>query len=226
MKIERVYIETELQALEKGIVGSTAVVERLRANLNSINTQIADAQGRLTKSAAHRKEFALNAKLGDPQAIAHLAKARSEEATAEADLKDLSVALDDSSQSLQEAQAAAASAHRALAKFEADGLKRERINLAGEIDGVIAKLAKLLAEFDDIGAEIAAKEPAPANVHGISLDNSGVIGLRRVAAAMPASIKRLYPGAHHDEIQKMPLMASESRLWNLPTLALVETKVA
>jgi chromosome segregation ATPase len=226
MKIERVYIETELQTLEKGIVESTAVVERWRANLNSINTQIADAQARLAKAAAHRKEFALHAKLGNAQASADLAKARAEQVVAEADLKDLSVALDDTNLQLHEAEAAAASANRALAKFEADGLKRERIVLAGEIDSAIAELARLLAEFDDLGAAITAKEPAPANIHGMPGDNSGVIGLRRVAAALPTSMKRLFPGAHHDEIQKMPLMTSESRIWNLPTLAPVETKAA
>jgi chromosome segregation ATPase len=225
LKIERVYIETELQILQKGITESAAGVERWRANLDLINTQIADANARLTKAAGARKEFALAAKLGDAKAIADLASARAEQASAEADLKDLSVALDDTSRALQEAQAAAASAHRAVAKFEADGLKRERINLAGEIDKVIAKLASLLAEFDDLGAEIAAKEPAPTNML-ITPDNSGVVGLRRIAASMPDSIKRLYPGANFDEMPKLPLMMSEARVWNLPSVAPAETKAA
>ena len=216
MKIERVYTETELQTLEKGIVESTAVVERWRANLNSINTQIADAQARLAKAAAHRKEFALHAKLGNAQASADLAKARAEQAIAEADLKDLSVALDGTNQQLHEAEAEAAKASRALARFEAEGLKRKRVHLAGKIDDAIAEFARLLAEFESLGEDIANIEPAPANLHGMPATNhDAAIGWRRLRAAMPAFIQKLYPGSHHDEMPKMDLKTAESRFWNL-----------
>jgi chromosome segregation ATPase len=203
------------QHLEQEIAKAIVVVEKWKANQNSIEAQIANANARLAKAAAHRKEFALDASLGNAKAVAEIAKARTEHAVADGDLKDLAVALDGAAQRLVEAEAEARKANRALAKFEAEALKHQRIHMAGSIDGAIADLTRLLAEFESLGEDIANKDAAAPNIHGMSSDNSQAIGWRRVAAAMPASMARLYPGAHHDEIQKMPLALSEARFWNL-----------
>jgi hypothetical protein len=226
MNIERIIVEVpELQRLEGQIIEANAVAEQWRTNQSSINTQIASARAIIESADADRKRLALAASLGDPEATGALAKARAAHTASVSDLADLGHALDEAAAKLSEAQAEAVNAHRALAKFEAAGLKRERVNLAGEIDSVIAKLASLLSEFDDIGAEIAAKEPLQQNMFG-SLTNDGAIGLRRVRAALPKLFDRIFPNAQFDEQKKEALAISEARHWNLPPEQPAEEKAA
>src|SRR5258705_9788864 len=54
----------------------------------------------------------------------------------------------------------------------------------------------------------------PRNMHGMN-NHEGAVGARRVRAALPAFVQKLYPGSLHDEMKKEPLAVTEARFWNL-----------
>jgi hypothetical protein len=55
----------------------------------------------------------------------------------------------------------------------------------------------------------------PENMHGM-INHEGAVGLRHVAAALPAFVQKLFPRSLHDEQKKEPLATTEARFWNLP----------
>lgn len=205
-------------ALEKAVADTSLAACEWVANRAKIEAQISDADARRAKASELRQRHALNASLGDPHAISEIAKARSDSATAEGDLRDLQQAMIAAGVRLVEAENEAKIARSHLARFEVEILQRERIDVAGEIDKAIAQLAALCSRYEKLGREIINMPDAMAvlpNMHGIS-NFDGAMGARRLRAALPAFVQTLYPGSNHDEQKKEPLAMSEARFWNLP----------
>jgi hypothetical protein len=89
---------------------------------------------------------------------------------------------------------------------------REGVLLAGELDVAIANFARLYDKYEKLGREIVNTPDAlPQNMHGMV----NYEGARRVAAALPPFVQKLFPGSLHDEMKKEPLAISEARHWNL-----------
>ena len=208
--------------LEHAITEAAKRVASWTANAKKIEQQIAAAKGRIATADNQRKQSALAASLGDRAAIGELAAARAVHATAVGDLADLGHALNDAAAKLWEAEAEAKGARNALAKFEADVLKRKRVALAGEIDKTVATLASQYREYEQIGNEIVNTDPLPLNLHGMN-NAEGAAGARRIRAAVPKLLEQVFQSAAHDEQKKEPLATTEARFWNLPP---VETSTA
>jgi hypothetical protein len=202
--------------LDKAVADTAKTVESWRSNIKAIEAQIADANSRLEKSEAHRIRFALDASLGNAQAITEIAKARAEQSAAAGDVNDLSHALSQGKAMLIAAEGEAKRARNNLAKFMAEVLMRKRVDVAGQLDIVIADFARLYGEYDRLGGQIVNMPDAmPQNMHGMS-NHEGAVGARRVRSALPAFLERVFPNALHDEQQKESLAVSEARFWNLP----------
>lgn len=200
--------------LEHAITEAAKRVASWTANAKKIEQQIAAAKGRIATADNQRKQSALAASLGDRAAIGELAAARAVHATAVGDLADLGHALNDAAAKLWEAEAEAKGARNALAKFEADVLKRKRVALAGEIDKTVATLASQYREYEQIGNEIVNTDPLPLNLHGMN-NAEGAAGARRIRAAVPKLLEQVFQSAAHDEQKKEPLATTEVRFWNL-----------
>jgi hypothetical protein len=172
-----------------------------------------------------REESALAAALGESVAVAAVKKARADQHEAEQHLAELSaIALPAAREHLASAEREAAAARNAIAKVRAEEEMRKRIATASEFDAVVAEFARVFAEFLKQGRNIIDMPDAlPRNMHGMT-NFDEVIGLRRVAAALPPFVQKLFPGSPYDEIKKEPLATSEARYWNLP--AAEEVKAA
>jgi hypothetical protein len=211
--------------LEKAVTDATRVAEEWAANIRKIESQIADANSRLEKSEAHRKKFALDASLGNPDAISQITKARAESLSAAGDQADLSQALADAKLRLVEVERAAKAAMSNLAKFEVEILQRKRVDIAGELDQVSADFARLYAQYEALGAQILSMDVLPRTMVGMS-NHEGAVGLRRVRASLPAIFWKLFPGSLHDEMKTENLSTSEAKFWNLPPVETTTTKAA
>jgi hypothetical protein len=198
--------------LEHAITEAAKRVASWTANAKKIEQQIAAAKGRIATTDNQRKQSALPASLGDRAAIGELAAARAVHATAVGDLADLGHALNDAAAKLWEAEAEAKGARNALAKFEADVLKRKRVALAGEIDKTVATLASQYREYEQIGHEIVNTDPLPLNLHGMN-NAEGAAGARRIRAAVPKLLEQVFQSAAHDEQKKENLSTTEYRFW-------------
>jgi hypothetical protein len=202
-------------ALEKAVADTARVVSDWKTNQGKIETAISDANARLAKAEANRKKFALDANLGNSDAIKEIATARAVHAAALGDTADLQQALSDAKARLVEAEAAAKTARSNLARFEVEILQRKRVDIAGKLDAVSAEFARLYREYEALGREIVNMPDAlPPNMHGIS-NVEGAVGARRVRASLPAFFWKLFPGAIHDEMKTENLATSEARFWNL-----------
>ena len=203
-------------ALEKALADTARVVSEWTTNRVKIEVAISDANARLAKAAEHRQRFALDASLGNPKATAEIIKLRAEHACAQNDLIDLQHALSDARLRLVEAEGEAKIARSNLAKFEAEILQRERVDVAGELDKTVAEFARLYSRYEKLGREIVnMPDILGRNFFGM-VNHEGAVGARRVRAALPAFVQTLFPGAHHDEQKKENLATSEARFWNLP----------
>jgi hypothetical protein len=211
-----------MQNLEKQIAETAKIVESWQSNIAAIESQIANANSRLANSESQRKRFALDASLKNPDAIAGIAKARAEQSAAEGDQADLSHALSQAKARLIEAESEAKIARNNLAKFEAEVLMRKRVDVAGQLDEVIAEFVRLHSAYEKLGNEIVNMDVLPQHAHGITNHHDGALGARRVRAALPKLFDRVYPNALHDESTKEPLATTEARHWNL---APVETTI-
>ena len=198
--------------LEHAITEAAKRVASWTANAKKIEQQIAAAKGRIATADNQRKQSALAASLGDRAAIGEIAAARAVHATAVGDLADLGHALNDAAAKLWEAEAEAKGARNALAKFEADVLKRKRVALAGEIDKTVATLASQYREYEQIGNEILNTDPLPLNLHGMN-NAEGAAGARRIRAAVPKLLEQVFQSAAHDEQKKENLSTTEYRFW-------------
>jgi chromosome segregation ATPase len=212
--------------LDKGVAETAKTVESWQSNIKAIEAQIASAHSRLEKSEAHRIRFALDASLGNVQATAEIAKARAEAAAAAGDQSDLGHALSQSKEKLIEAEREATIARNNLAKFEAEVLMRKRVDVAGQLDEVIAEFVRLHSAYEKLGNEIVNMDVLPQHAHGITNRHDGALGARRVRAALPKLFDRVYPNALHDESTKEPLATTEARHWNLPPVETTTTKAA
>jgi hypothetical protein len=178
--------------------------------------QIADANSRIAKAAIDRQKFAFDASQGNRQAIAAITEARAAHIGAEQDVLDLQQALSEARFRIANAEREAATARNNLAKFAIQNLQRKRVDVAGQIDQAIAVFARLFSEYQRLGSEIVNTPDAlQRSMFGIT-DHAAAVGTRRLRAALPAFVETLFPGAHHDEIRKMPLAISEARHWALP----------
>ena len=205
-----------MQNLEKQIAETAKIVESWQSNIAAIESQIANANSRLANSESQRKRFALDASLKNPDAIAGIAKARAEQSAAEGDQADLSHALSQAKARLIEAESEAKIARNNLAKFEAEVLMRKRVDVAGQLDEVIAEFVRLHSAYEKLGNEIVNMDVLPQHAHGITNHHDGALGARRVRAALPKLFDRVYPNALHDESTKEKLATTEARHWNLP----------
>jgi hypothetical protein len=201
--------------LLKAIDQSAGVVRDWKHNKDRLQTATVNAERRLAEAEDRRIALALEANLGNAAAIAGIAKARTGHSAAAADLQDLGVALIDVEKRVVEAEGAAKAARNNLAKFETAALIAERVEVAGEIDVAVAKLSLLFASYEKLGAEISNSETTARNLHGMVANHEGIVGLRRVAASLPVCFKKLFPGAHHDEMPKRPLKAQETQFWGI-----------
>jgi chromosome segregation ATPase len=205
----------ELPRLEKIVDESAQTAEGWRSKVRSIEAQIAKAHSRCEKADAHRKNFALEASLGNPQAIGEITAARVEFANAEDDITDLQHALDGAKLKLAEAEREAKTARNNLTTFELNILKRKSVAAAVHVDNAIAAFVRAFSDFQKIEDEIGnANVP---NVHGIYADH-GASTLRRVRAALPKLFERIMQPAVYDEMQKMPLAKSVASHWGLPPI--------
>ena len=206
---------SEKQQLERAVETAEAKVADWRRSVATIEGQLHAAGDTLTKAKEKREQHAMAARLGDATAKAAIAHARSETHAAEQDVIDLQIALPEAQAQLASAERDAASARHGLAKLLAEGKMRERIAVSGEIDVAIANLARLYADYTRLGSEIVNMPGAlPQNGFGM-VNHEGAMGVRRVAAALPPFVQKLFPGSLHDEIKKEPLATSEARHWNL-----------
>jgi hypothetical protein len=200
--------------LDKTVADTSRIAEEWAANIRKIESQIANANSRLEKSEAHRKKFALDASLGNPDAISQITKARAESLSAAGDQADLSHALADAKLRLVEVEGAAKAAMSNLAKFEVEILQRKRVDIAGELDQVSADFARLYAQYEALGAQIVSMDVLPRTMVGMS-NHEGAVGAKRVRASLPPLFWKLFPGAIHDEMKTENLATSEARFWNL-----------
>jgi chromosome segregation ATPase len=214
------------QTLEDAVAKTAATVTDWRTKIAKIEAQIAAENHAITIAKQHRERHTLDSTLGDSHAIAAIKKARSEQHEAEQRLADLEFALPAARLRIVEAEGEAKIARSNLAKFEAEILQRERVDVAGELDKAIAEFARLYGRYEKLGREIVSMpDILGQNLFGM-VNHEGAVGARRVRAAMPAFVQTLYPGAHHDEMKKEPLATSEASYWNLATAETTTTKAA
>jgi hypothetical protein len=216
MQIIRTIIEVpELQRLEKAVDETGIVVAEWKQTVAQITTQFNTATLARDNATKVRATHALKAAMHDAHAVSEVENARSVQAGAEQTIADLAVALPAAEAELAVAEKNAAGARRAVAKLKAEGLMKERIILAGKIDLAIADFARLFAEYEKLGNQIANSEVMPQqNMFG-SVSHDGAIGLRRVRAALPKFLDGVYPNSLHDEAKKEALAITEARQWNL-----------
>ena len=204
-----------MQELEKRVAETAAVVADWQRSIAAIETQLHTANLALTRAKGHRETNAMSARLGDATAIAAIKHARSEQHAAEQDIVDLQIALPEAQAQLASSERDAASARHRLAKLLAEGKMKERIAVAGELDVAIANLARLYDEYSRLGREIVNMPDALPQNSFVMVNHEGAMGARRVAAAMPPFVQKLFPGSLHDEQKKEPLAVTEARHWNL-----------
>ena len=202
--------------LEQKVTETAAVVTDWKNSIASIETQFNTANLALMRAKKEREIHALKAAMGDAGAIAAIKAARDAQRDAESTIEDLKViALPAAEEQLAAAERAATAAGRQLAKFEAEVLMKQRVEVAAQLDKVIADFASLYARYAELGTQIVSMDVLPRTVHGTS-DYESAIGARRVRASLPAFFWKLFPGAIHDEMKTENLATSESRFWNLP----------
>lgn len=200
-------------ALEKALMDTARVVSEWTTNRVKIEVAISDANARLAKAAEHRQRFALDASLGNPKATAEIIKHRAEHACAQNDLIDLQHALSAARLRLVEAEGEAKTARNNLARFNIGVMIRKRIDVAGQLDDVIADFARRYRAYEALGHEIINTPDAlPQNGFGMT-NHEGALGARRVRASLPAFFWKLFPGAIHDEMKTENLATSEARYW-------------
>jgi chromosome segregation ATPase len=204
----------ELPRLEKRVAETAAVVTDWKRSVAAIQTELNTANAALMRAKNQRETHAMAARLGDATAAAAVKSARGEQYVAEQDIVDLQLALPEAQAKLATAERNAESARRELAQHHAQQLQRSRIEVAGQIDAVIADFTRLLNEYEKLGHAIANADALPRNLHGMS-DHEGCIGLRRVRAALPKFLDKVYPNSLHDENLKENLATTEARHWNL-----------
>ncbi len=202
------------KTLEDAVAATAATVANWRTKIAKIETQIATENHAITIATKHREQHALAATLGDANAVAAIKQARSEQHEAEQRVADLAIALPAAAENLAAAEKAAAAARAELGKFNAAVLIRQRVDIACQLDTVIAEFARLYREYEKLGARIEAMDTMPRTMHGAS-DHEGAMGLRRVRASLPAFFWKLFPGAVYDEMKTENLATSESRFWGL-----------
>jgi hypothetical protein len=205
--------------LEAAVTATAAVEADWRGKIGALEANVATLNDIITKTTNAREDRALASLLGNPDAKAAIAKARSQQHEAEQELADISrYALPAAKEALAAAEREAQTARTALSHYQADLLKRQRIGIAAQIDDAIAALLLLVEKFDSVGASIAnTPDLYPLNAFGTGMGQLDEIrGDRRLRAAISKRFEKIYPGAGFDEKRKESLLDSEVRIWNLP----------
>jgi hypothetical protein len=208
-------MQKQQQLLEAEVETRAATVADWKRSVASIETQFNTANAALVRAKKQRETHALKASMGDGAATAAIKAARAEQLAAEQTSDDLKIALPEMEAQLAAAEKAAASARHQLAKFEAEVLMKQRIEVAGQMDGVIAEYARLYALHEKLGAQIVNMDVLPRDMHGGISNQEGAVGARRVRASLPRFFWKLFPGAVYDEMPTENLATSEARFWNL-----------
>jgi hypothetical protein len=208
----------EKDHLEDQVAKTSAVAAAVHAKIAGLEIHVADWTKVAATAAQLREQHALPGLTGDASAAAATKKAIADQREAEQNLETLALAIPPARVQLAEAERAAQGARSALAKFQSDIKKRERIDVSAEIDAVMAgDLAKLWGRYEALGREILNMPDAvPMSSSFGKLNHEGIMGLRRVAAASPKFMISWFPRALHDEMKKESLATSEARFWNLP----------
>jgi hypothetical protein len=214
------------KTLQDAVAETAAVVADWRRSAASISTQLNVAGLALARAKKAREAHALKSASGDATAIAAIKSARAEQLAAEQTIDDLKIALPEAEAQLGAAEKNAVSAENALAKFNAEVLKRKRIEVAGDLDQIIANLVRVYGEYEKLGREIVNMDVIPQSAH-LTTNYDSALGDRRVRAALPKLFERVYPNALHDETKKESLSKSESRYWfGEPPVETTTTKAA
>jgi hypothetical protein len=201
--------------LEQHVSETAAVVSDWKKSVGDISTQLNIASVAFMRAKKAREAHALKAAMGEPAAIEAIKHARSDQLTSEATIGDLKISLPEAEAQLAIAERASASARHDLAEFNAIVLKRKRIEIAGELDKVVADFARIYGEYNDLGAAIVNMDVLPRTMHGTS-NYEDAIGARRVRASLPKFFWKIFPGSLHDEMKTENLATTEARFWNLP----------
>jgi hypothetical protein len=156
----------------------------------------------------------LQAHLGDAAAQKALAHIRHECDEAAQSLGDLQLALPEAQQQLAAAEAAHKGAEAEQRKVITGRLARERVAAAARIDAALAEVAAAFLDYERLGKELFGA----ADHGGVMSQLEGILGLTRLAAALPAKpfldLKKNHPMA---DIGIGPSLAiAEARVWNLP----------
>jgi chromosome segregation ATPase len=199
--------------LDKVVAATAKTVESWRSNIKAIEAKISDANARLAKADHHRQRFALDARLGKPQAIEEVAKARAESASAEADLRNLQQALSDVKLRLVEAEREAENARRNLRRFEVRILQREMIENAAAFDEAGRNLERLYLRREELGRQII--NISDAMQQGMHAYESAVGG-QRLRASLPSFLWKLPAAYEMHGMKPESLAVTEARFWNLP----------
>lgn len=214
IEIQRVVKEiSPLQVLEKRVEETAEAVSSWKNTVKQITSELNIATAARDKAKNTRATFALKAAMRDTHAVSEVENARSAQASAEQAITDLAEALPASEMELAGAEKAAESARREVAQYHAQQLQRQRVEVAGQLDAAISDFTRLFGEFEKLGNQIANMEAVPRNMHGMA-DHESAIGLRRVRAAFPKLMDRVFLNTH-DETKKEALAVSEARHWNL-----------
>lgn len=206
-----------MKHLAEEVAATARAVSDWRSKIASLEGQARELNGVIAKSSAAREGRALSSLLGDPAAKADIARARSQQHEAEQELADIvRYALPAAMEALAVAEREAQGARTALTQYRTDILRRQRIAVAGDLDKAIAEFERVYRKYELLGREIANMPDAVAMTSSFGmLNHEGVVGLRRVAAALPKFVALFFPGAMHDELKKEPLALTEARFWNL-----------
>ncbi|PAY05447.1 hypothetical protein CK489_29120 [Bradyrhizobium sp. UFLA03-84] len=200
--------------LQTTVDDAVAEVSRWRNTCATIAQMKLDANAMVSSAKKRRAENALAAMQGDAQAKAAIAEAQTNQAGAENSLVDLDIAAGDSQLKLEQAVVVEKQARLNLAQHQAALVKRKRVDVAGQLDAAIAEVDRLFKEYEQLGGDVIALGALPTNIMGMA-DREAAVGLRRVRAAMPRWVEKLYPGAAHDEMPREPLAVTEAQNWNL-----------
>jgi chromosome segregation ATPase len=200
-----------------GRVAETAsIVAEWKSTVAKIETEFNVATLARDNAQKVRSTHALAAAMQDANAVAEIKHARSADAAAAATLADLAVAIPAAREKLADAEKAAAAARHELAKYQAEKIMRERVAAAARMDKAFADLADAYIIYESLGRQLQSY-PDLNSPHGGMAQYEGSVGFKRIAAAVPTFLLKLFPANWTNEAVRQPLAESEAHFWQLPS---------
>jgi hypothetical protein len=203
--------------LEEAVAKAGDVVLQWKKTIADIETQFNVANLALARAKKTREAHALKAARGDAAAIAAVKHARDAQRDAEQTIEDLRVALPEAEAQLANAERAAASARHELAMLHGEKMMRARVKAAERLDVALGEAAAAYADFERLGRELQSFPDLNIAVSGNMSHWETVTGHRRIAAALPGFLAKLFsPTTYANEDARMSLAQSETNFWQLP----------